>query len=97
MIEVKNIKLNGKTCQSLKVDLPDGPPLLLIMADRGFVMCGYLNMQVAETLGLNAATVSGVKTSDDLLYAQIKASTSKAKALGVEVGLKGSEALRLMT
>jgi uncharacterized protein YunC (DUF1805 family) len=40
--------------------------------------------------------VSGVKTFDDVLNAQVKAATSKAKGLGVEAGMKGSEALKHM-
>lgn len=95
-IEVTTIKLDSKTCMGLKVDLPDGPPLLLVVADKGFVMCGFLNMETAERLGVAAAMVSGVKTFDDVLNAQVKAATDKTKNLGVEVGAKGSEALKRM-
>jgi uncharacterized protein YunC (DUF1805 family) len=55
-----------------------------------------LNVEAAERLGVAAAMVSGVKTFDDVLEAQVKAVTSKAKSFGVEVGMKGAEALKRM-
>jgi uncharacterized protein YunC (DUF1805 family) len=59
-------------------------------------MCGFLNVEAAERLGVVAAMVSGVKTFEDVLNAQVKAATSKAKSLGIEVGMKGAEALEHM-
>jgi uncharacterized protein YunC (DUF1805 family) len=96
MISVMTVKVDGKTCLGMKADLPDSPPLLLIVTERGFVMCGFLNIEAAEKLGVAAAMVSGVKTFEDVLDAQVKAMTSKAKGFGVEVGMKGTEALKHM-
>jgi uncharacterized protein YunC (DUF1805 family) len=42
-------------------------------------MCGFLNIDVAEKVNVTAAMVSGVKTFDDVLAAEIKAVTSKAQ------------------
>jgi uncharacterized protein YunC (DUF1805 family) len=96
MINIASLKVDGKSCLGLRVDLPDSPPMLLIIAEKGFVMCGLLNIDAAERLGVAAAMVSGVKTFDDVLEAQVKAVTGKAKSFGVEVGMKGSEALKHM-
>ena len=97
MIDVAELKVDGKNCLGLKVDLPDSPaPLVLITAEKGFIMCGFLDMQTAERLNVAAALVSEVKSFDDVLNAQVKAATSKAKSLGVETGMKGSEALKHM-
>jgi uncharacterized protein YunC (DUF1805 family) len=97
MINVSTLKVDGKACLGVKAELPDSPPLLLIIAEKGFVMCGFLNMEAAEKLGVAAAMVSGVKTFDDVLNAQVKAVTSKAKTLGIEIGMRGSEALKHMS
>jgi uncharacterized protein YunC (DUF1805 family) len=98
MINVTSLKVNGKSCLGLRVDLPDCPaPMILIAAEKGFVMCGFLNVEAAEKLNVAAAVVSGVKTFDDVLNAQVKATTSRAKGLGVEVEMKGSEALLHMS
>lgn len=94
MISIMTVKVDGKSCLGLRTDLPDSPPLLLIIAEKGFVMCGFLNVEAAEKLGVAAAVISGVKTFEDVLNGQVKAVTSKAKNLGVEVGMKGADALK---
>jgi uncharacterized protein YunC (DUF1805 family) len=91
-----SVKVDDRTCLGVRVDLPNSPPLLVMNAEKGFVMCGFLNIDAAERLGVAAAMVSGVKTFEDVLTAQIKAVTSKAKGFGVEAGMKGSEALKHM-
>jgi uncharacterized protein YunC (DUF1805 family) len=97
MINVTTVKVDGKTCLGLKVDLPESPPLLLVVADKGFVMCGFLNMDAAEKLDVAAAMVSQVKTFEDVLNAPVKAATTRAKNSGVDSGMKGSEALKHMS
>jgi uncharacterized protein YunC (DUF1805 family) len=94
MMSIMTVKVDDKSCLGLRADLPDSPPLLLIIAEKGFVMCGFLNVEAAEKLGVAAAVVSGVKTFDDVLNGQVKAVTSKAKSLGAEEGMKGADALK---
>jgi uncharacterized protein YunC (DUF1805 family) len=94
MINITTFKVDGKDCLGIRTDLPESPPLLLITAEKGFVMCGFLNVESAEKLGVAAAVISGVKTFEDVLNGQVKAVTTKAKNLGVEVGMKGTDALR---
>lgn len=96
MISIMSVKVDDKTCLGVRIELPDSPPLLVITAEKGFVMCGFLNMEAAERIGATAAMVSGVKTFEDVLNAQVKAATSKAKSLGVQEGMKGADALKHM-
>ena len=58
MMSVTTVKVDGKTCLGLRVDLPESPPLLLVVADKGFVMCGFLNVDAAEKLGVVVAMVT---------------------------------------
>lgn len=97
MIGVMSVKVDDKTCLGVKVELPDSPPLLLVVADKGFVMCGFLNVGTAEKVGAAAAVVSGVKSFEDVLDAEVKEVTSKAKSLGVDVGMKGVDALECLS
>ncbi len=90
------VKVDEKTCLGVKVELPESPPLLLIVAEKGFVMCGFLNIEAAERLGVAAAMVSGVKTFEDVLNAEVKAATTRARGLGVQLGMRGAEALTRM-
>lgn len=96
MISIKTINLDGDSAMGLRVELPESPPLLLIIAKKGFIMCGFLNLEAAEKLGVSAAMVSGVKTFEDVLEAQIKAATTKAKGFGVKEGMKGTDALKCL-
>jgi uncharacterized protein YunC (DUF1805 family) len=96
MIEVGSLKVDGKAVLSVKVNLPDSPPILALIGDRGFVMCGFLNIKAAEKLGVIAAMVSGVRTIEDVLNADVKAATTKAEKMGIKPGLKGYDAIKLL-
>jgi len=96
MIDVTPLKIDDKVAMGLKVELPDSPPILIIIGQTGFVMCSFLNMDTAEKLNVTAAMVSGVKNFDDVLRAEIKAVTSKAKIKGIRIGMKGKEAVKLL-
>lgn len=71
-------------------------PLLVIRAEKGFLMCGYLNINAAETLGDSAARVKGVRNFEDMLNAQVVEATQLARNLGIEPGMTGKEALERM-
>jgi len=90
---VEQLDLEGRKVLGIKIELPGSPPLLVLVAEKGFVMCGYLNVQAAEKLGVAAAMVSGVRTFEDVLEASVRACTSRARQMGVEEGMKGREAL----
>lgn len=88
MFEIDKFLIEGKEFQGVLSALPDLPPLILIKGDKGFVMCGYLNLEVAKKLNAAAAIVSGVNSFDDVLNAEIKAATKNAIELGVIPGRK---------
>jgi uncharacterized protein YunC (DUF1805 family) len=94
-IETKNIKIDGKNAVGVKVGL-EGAPLLLIIASKGYVMCGYLNLETAEKFGQVAAIVTGVKNFDDVLSAKIVKLTIRAKKRGIKEGMAGRDALKRM-
>jgi uncharacterized protein YunC (DUF1805 family) len=84
MFKVEMVDVDGVKFHGLKVKFDDIPPLLLLKGGKGFVMCGYLNIEAAEKVGSAAAIVSGVNSFEDVLNAEIKAVTTKAKELGLE-------------
>ena len=96
MIRMTPLEIDDKAATGLKVELPDSPPLLMIIGHTGFVMCGFLNMDAAEKMNVAAAMVSGVRSFDDVLGAEIKAATSKAQIKGIRPGMKGKEAIKLL-
>ncbi len=71
--------------------------LVTIKARHGFVMCGYLNLEVAARVEDAACTAKGrVNTVADVLAAEVNGVTPKAAALGIAPGMPMREALRLM-
>lgn len=92
---VENITLENGTAMGLRFALQNAP-LILVKADKGFVMCGYLNMGVADRLGDVACKVSGVSDFDALLNAEIIELTSSAQEVGIQIGMKSKDALEKM-
>jgi uncharacterized protein YunC (DUF1805 family) len=96
VVSVVSLKVDGKVCLGVCVELPGSPPLLVVVGERGFVMCGFLNVDVAERLGVAAVMVSGVRSFEDVFGAEVRGVTSRARGLGVVVGMKGLDALKLL-
>ncbi|WP_292470166.1 DUF1805 domain-containing protein [Methanolobus sp.] len=92
---VEKIKLEKGSAMGMSFHMQKAP-LLVIRADRGFVMCGYLDMDMAGVLGDVAVKVKGVSTFDDVLNALVVGATQEATNLGIKVGMTGKEALELM-
>jgi len=91
MIQIEEIE----NSTGIRIEMQNAP-LLLLIADKGFIMCGYLNIEAAEKIGDCACVVRGVRTFEDVLNAEILAATTKAKELGIIEGMSGREALKLM-
>lgn len=72
-------------------------PLLLIKAPRGVMGCGYLNVETFNRTGEAAVIVRGVNTHDDMLRAKVVAVSETARALGIEPGITGAEALQKLS
>ena len=77
----------------IKEQIQLGLPLLVIKGSKGFLGCGYINVETCNKTGEACAIVTGVKTHDEMLAAEVKAVSSEAEKLGVRVGMKGEEAL----
>ena len=73
-----------------------GVKILLITSGKGALGCGYINLAAAEKFGHALAIVSGVKTYEDMLNAEVKAVSPAAAAAGVKPGMSGREALEIM-
>lgn len=79
----------------IKEEIQLGLPLLIIKGSKGFLGCGYINDETCNKTGEACAIVTGVKTHDAMLSAEVKAVSTEAAKLGVRVGMKGEEALEI--
>ena len=94
-IQIKLIKLNSGVATGIKVSMSKAP-LLLIKAEKGFIMCGYLNIDAASSLGDVAAKVTGVSSFGDMLNARVVDLTLDAQKIGVKNGMLARDALEKM-
>lgn len=78
-----------KTCHQLQ------RPLLVISGSKGVLSCGYLSVEAFERNGDAGAIVRGVENYQQMLEAKVQAVSTKASALGVQIGMTGAEALEL--
>lgn len=92
---VEQIELGNGSAIGLKFDM-EHAPLLVIKANKGFVMCGYLNMDVANKMSDVAVRVTGVNTFDDVLNAKAVDVSKAAQDIGISIGMQAKEALKMM-
>jgi len=92
---IEQIILENGTALGLKLDM-EHAPLLVIQGKKGFVMCGYLNMDIANKLGDVAVRVTGVRSFEDVLNAKVVDVSEASKKLGIHTGMQAKEALNKM-
>ncbi|KJJ85445.1 protein containing DUF1805 [Candidatus Omnitrophus magneticus] len=91
MIE-KKINFKNGVVTGYEIELPK-TKLILARADKGFVMCGFLNILAADKFGEAACVVKGVSTIEDLLSGKIVEVSKSAEDLGVKTEMTGMAAL----
>lgn len=92
---MKKIFVDAMACDAYEIPTPNAS-LLAIRAGSGMLACGYLKIETAEKLGDALAIVTGVGDFEQMLEKPVAAASSAAAALGVRVGMSGSEALICM-
>ncbi|MFA5859774.1 MAG: DUF1805 domain-containing protein [Elusimicrobiota bacterium] len=70
--------------------------LITIIAPKGYLICGYLDIQAAEKFGDTAAVITGVSTVNEMLDKPVVKVTSAASKLGLTPGMTGRDALKLL-
>jgi uncharacterized protein YunC (DUF1805 family) len=94
MVEIKQIKLNSGTALGIKVMKDEkGPLVVLIKAEKGFIVCSNFSMKALEEKGVAAARVAGINSIESALETKIVEVTSKAREFGLKEGIPVKEAL----
>lgn len=84
-INTKKIKIGKNTLDALSVRLLD-KTFILLRGNKGYIMCGYLNMSAANKFKDVAVKIKGISTIDDALRATVFSCSRQAKKLGVKKG-----------
>ena len=93
MIKTEILNVNGKPVQGVCISAPGGeghPNMLVLACEKGFIMCGYLNLEAAEKFGDTACIIGG-SSFEELLANPVKAVSEEAQKLGITVGMTGAE------
>ena len=89
---MEKIIIDGKDFEAWRIPT-ESATILLIKAAHGFIACGYFDVETANKLQEHVAIVTGVKTFDDMLEAEIVKRSNSAETVGVRIGMSGREAL----
>jgi len=95
MIEQRKIRIGDRAVEALAFSLTD-KNLIVLRGSRGYIMCGYLNLEAAEKFNDVAVKITGVSTIDDALKANVVSCTKTAKDLGIAVGQPIQDVLRII-
>lgn len=94
-MQFKELNVNGKTAIGYEIDLPNAK-LVLVVAQKGYIMCGYLSPEAADKFNDCAAIVKGVKSIDEILLKSVSWVSNSAADAGIIAGMSGFEALTRM-
>ncbi|MDR1941688.1 MAG: DUF1805 domain-containing protein [Endomicrobium sp.] len=92
-MKIKEIEIDGNKFQGFEGEIAPGTNLVFIKGSKGFIMCGYLNMDTADKFNNIAAIAVGVKCIDDMLNTKIVKVSAAAKNFGINEGMPVKEAL----
>jgi len=99
LIQLTPIKIEDHTFNAVTVLLPK-TTLLVVMNDKGYIMCGALDVALLNERLLDRKIIAGravgVKTIEELLNAPLESITVEAESLGIQKGMIGREALLKM-
>lgn len=83
----------GKLATGIEIALPEAN-MVLVVGKKGYLMCGYLNLEVCEKFNGCAGVIRGVANVKELLEGEVAAVTRRARGLGIKPGMKGLQALK---
>ena len=95
MVE-KEIKVKNAVFKGIELDLCDDTKLLVITGKKGYIMCGYLNINTAQKRNDVACIVTGVKTIEDMLKSKVVALTASAQKLGISMDMDIPKVLEIL-
>jgi uncharacterized protein YunC (DUF1805 family) len=91
----KTIPVNNGAVEAFLIPLA-AKNLIVLRGSKGFIICGYLDLTVAEKFGDIACRITGVSSIEEALQAPVQSCTSAASELGISPGMPVKEALKVI-
>lgn len=95
MLISKKINLGCNTIDALQLSL-GSRNLIILKAEKGYGMCGYLDIGAADKFGDAAFKFSGAALIEDALGATVCECSAAAAGLGIAAGQTVRQALSLL-
>ncbi len=95
MLIIKKIKTAKGYILALQLRLSE-KKLIVLRGRKGYIMCGYLNLKIADKFGDCASIITGVSNIQEALKANIYSVSKKAKKMGIRKGHKVKEVLAII-
>ncbi|OQX84316.1 MAG: hypothetical protein B6D53_00230 [Candidatus Omnitrophica bacterium 4484_49] len=95
MFVYRRIKVGEKELDAFRIKLAS-KSLIVIVGNKGYIMCGYLDMAVADKFKDVAVRVSGVDTISQVLRAKVESCSKNAHRLGIYKGQPITEVIEII-
>lgn len=95
MLRHKKIRIGAKFIDAILIKLLS-KNFILLNGRKGFIMCGYLNLDAAKKFKDAAAKIVGVSTIEQALEATVHSCSPEAKRIGIYKGQPIKETLKLI-
>lgn len=97
MIKIEDIAIGNKKAKGMAIKIPGSThaDLLMVICDKGFAMCAYMDISTAERLN-DAAIILNSRDLTGILDVEVSKATKRAMDLGIRIGMPGREALKIL-
>lgn len=94
-LKYEKIRVGRKYIEAICMKL-QGKNFILLRGSRGYCMCGYLDLAVAEKFSDTAVRITGVLSIAQAIRTTVSGCTTGAKKLGIYEGQPIKEVLRII-
>ena len=95
MVETEIVETEKGAALGIKVNLPH-TPLVMIRAEKGYIVCGYFDPVTVEKWKDCAVIVRGVGNFKDMLKSKVSYVSKAAQKLRINENMTGRQALERM-
>ena len=95
MTGYKKIKVGDKFIEGFEMRL-GSKNLILLKGNKGYCMCGYLDIAVAERFGDVAVRITGVSDIEEAINSTVSSCTTQAEKLGISAGQPIKDVLKII-
>ncbi|MCK5288769.1 MAG: DUF1805 domain-containing protein [Candidatus Omnitrophica bacterium] len=95
MVTQKKIKVGKRVVEAILTKLGD-KNLIVLKGSKGYIMCGYLNMKVANKFKDIGIKIVGVSTIEQAIKTKVNSMTYTAKKIGIYKGQEIKDVLKII-